>query len=38
MDVLDDLTIADIAANRNQFIERLAPLAEGIVAPKRAMK
>lgn len=38
MAVLDDLTIADITANRGQLIERIAPLAEGIVAPKRAMK
>ncbi|MCL4150850.1 UNVERIFIED_CONTAM: hypothetical protein GTU68_039814, partial [Idotea baltica] len=38
MTVLDDLTIADIAANRDQLNERIAPLAAGIVAPKRAMK
>lgn len=37
MAVLDDLTLADIAANRGQLLDRIAPLQEGIVAPRRAM-
>ncbi|WP_224826479.1 Rrf2 family transcriptional regulator [Cognatishimia sp. MH4019] len=35
MDVLDDLTLADIAANRGDLLARIAPLEEGIVAPMR---
>ncbi|WP_372573550.1 Rrf2 family transcriptional regulator [Ruegeria jejuensis] len=35
MDVLDDLTLADIAANRDDLLVRIAPLEEGIVAPMR---
>lgn len=35
MDVLDDLTLADIAANRDDLLGRIAPLEEGIVAPMR---
>ena len=35
MDVLDDLTLADIAANRDDLLARIAPLEEGIVAPMR---
>lgn len=38
MAVLDDLTIADIAANRSQLMDRIAPLADGIVSPKRTAK
>jgi len=38
MDVLDDLTLADIAANRDQLLARIAPLEEGIVAPMRAAR
>lgn len=33
--VLDRLTIADIAANREQLLDRILPLQEGIVMPKR---
>ncbi|MEO1191157.1 MAG: Rrf2 family transcriptional regulator [Pseudomonadota bacterium] len=35
MAVLDDLTLADIAANRSELLDRIAPLQEGIVTPKR---
>lgn len=35
MDVLDKLTLADIASNRNDLLARIAPLEEGIVAPMR---
>ncbi len=35
MDVLDDLTLADIAANRDDLLARIVPLEEGIVAPMR---
>lgn len=35
MDVLDNLTIADIAANADQLLERIEPLEQGIVEPKR---
>lgn len=35
MEVLDDLTLADIAANRDDLLSRIAPLEEGIVAPMR---
>lgn len=35
LDVLDRLTIADIAANRTQLLDRILPLQEGIVLPKR---
>ncbi|NNE50910.1 MAG: Rrf2 family transcriptional regulator [Sulfitobacter sp.] len=35
MAVLDDLTLADIAANRGELLARIAPLEEGIVAPMR---
>jgi Rrf2 family nitric oxide-sensitive transcriptional repressor len=37
MAVLDDLTIADIAANRGQLLDRIQPLQEGIVEPKRRL-
>jgi len=36
MEVLDDLTLADIVANRQQLLDRIVPLEEGIVQPKRA--
>lgn len=36
MAVLDDLTVADIAGNRTQLLDRIAPLQEGIVEPKRS--
>ena len=35
MVVLDDLTLADIAANRAELLNRIAPIEEGIVAPMR---
>ncbi len=35
MAVLDDLTLADIAANRGELLNRIAPIEEGIVAPMR---
>lgn len=35
MSVLDDLTLADISANRGQLLDRIAPLQDGIVEPKR---
>ncbi|MCG7622310.1 Rrf2 family transcriptional regulator [Epibacterium sp. Ofav1-8] len=35
MEVLDDLTLADIASNRDDLLARIAPLEEGIVAPMR---
>ncbi|WP_170345251.1 Rrf2 family transcriptional regulator [Ruegeria atlantica] len=35
MAVLDDLTLADIAANRAELLNRIAPIEEGIVAPMR---
>lgn len=35
MSVLDDLTLADISANRGQLLDRIVPLQEGIVEPKR---
>ncbi|MGV6803163.1 MAG: Rrf2 family transcriptional regulator [Ruegeria sp.] len=35
MDVLDDLTLADIASNRGELLNRIAPIEEGIVAPMR---
>lgn len=35
LDVLDAVTIADIAANRDQLLDRILPLQEGIVTPKR---
>ena len=38
MAVLDDLTLADIASNRNDLLARIAPLEEGIVAPVRSAK
>jgi len=38
MAVLDDLTVADIAANRDQLLARIAPIEEGIVAPVRAAR
>ena len=38
MAVLDDLTLADIASNRNDLLARIAPLEEGIVAPVRSVK
>jgi Rrf2 family nitric oxide-sensitive transcriptional repressor len=36
LDVLDRVTIADIVANRGQLLDRILPLQEGIVTPKRA--
>lgn len=33
MDVLDDLTLADIAANKDELLGRIVPLEEGIVEP-----
>lgn len=35
MAVLDDLTLADIAANKGELLNRIAPIEEGIVAPMR---
>lgn len=35
MAVLDGLTVADIAANRQQLLDRIEPLEAGIVQPKR---
>ncbi len=35
MKVLDELTIADIAANKTQLLDRIQPLQDGIVAPRR---
>lgn len=35
MAVLDELTLADIAANRGELLGRIAPLQEGIVEPIR---
>lgn len=35
MDVLDGLTLADIASNRGELLSRIAPIEEGIVAPMR---
>ena len=35
MDVLDDLTLADIAANRDDLLSRIAPLEKRFVAPMR---
>jgi Rrf2 family nitric oxide-sensitive transcriptional repressor len=35
MAVLDDLTLADIASNRDDLLARIAPLEGGIVAPMR---
>jgi len=35
MAVLDDLTLADIASNREDLLARIAPIEEGIVAPMR---
>lgn len=35
MAVLDDLTVADIAGNRRELLDRIAPLQAGIVRPKR---
>lgn len=34
LDVLDKVTIADIAANRDQLLARILPLQEGIVTPR----
>ncbi len=33
--VLDDLTLADIAANKGQLLSRIEPLQQGIIEPKR---
>lgn len=33
--VLDDLTLADIASNKNELLARIAPIEEGIVVPMR---
>lgn len=38
MAVLDDLTLADIASNRNDLLARIAPLENGITFPKRSAK
>lgn len=38
MGVLDDLTVADIAANRDQLFARIAPIEEGAVIPLRAAR
>lgn len=38
MAVLDDLTLADIASNRNELLNRIAPIEEGIVAPMRSAR
>lgn len=38
MAVLDDLTVADIATNRDQLLARIAPIEDGIVAPLRAAR
>lgn len=38
MAVLDDLTLADIASNRNELLNRIAPIEEGIVAPMRNVR
>lgn len=35
MAVLDELTLADIASNRDELLGRIAPLQEGIVTPIR---
>lgn len=35
LQVLDDLTLADIASNKDQLLARIAPLEEGAVAPIR---
>lgn len=35
LEVLDGVTIADIASNRDQLLGRILPLQEGIVAPIR---
>ncbi len=34
LEVLDGVTIADIAANRSALLDRIAPLQDGIVMPK----
>jgi Rrf2 family nitric oxide-sensitive transcriptional repressor len=36
--VLDDLTLADIAANRDELLSRITPIEEGILAPVRKKK
>lgn len=38
MAVLDDLTLADIASNRNDLLARITPLEEGIVAPMKSAR
>ncbi len=38
MAVLDDLSLADIASNKADLLARIAPLDDGIVAPKRHAK
>jgi len=38
MAVLDDLTLADIASNKSELLARIAPIEEGIVAPKRRVQ
>ena len=35
MDVLDNLTLADIASNKGELLARIAPIEEGIVASIR---
>lgn len=38
MEVLDDLTLADIASNQGELLSRIAPLEEGIMAPLRGAR
>lgn len=38
MAVLDDLTLADIASNREDLLARIAPLENGTTLPKRSAK
>lgn len=38
MAILDDLTLADISSNRNDLMERIAPLENGLTLPKRTKK
>ena len=35
MAVLDGLTLADIASNRDELLSRIAPLQDGILSPMR---
>jgi Rrf2 family nitric oxide-sensitive transcriptional repressor len=38
MAVLDDVTLADISANRGALLDRIVPLEQGIVMPRRASR